>query len=159
MFYDWPVAKSVWRSLDDLKNFKSSPACAEFLQKLPENNNVSQVSVETGSTLRYLTLDSASSSTSRFLIFEHIDGRPTAAVEGRVTLTTFLVPQKDNSIRRTWCDSVKDVFGHFLPRGSESIRLKRRFSWQHLTVWFWVLMEDHWVESKFGKLEEPQEDL
>ncbi|KAK8086179.1 hypothetical protein PG994_001153 [Apiospora phragmitis] len=140
----------VWRTLDDLKNFKSSPACVEFLQNLPENDNVLQVSIESGSALRYLTLDSASSSTSRFLAFEHIDGHPTAAVEGRVTFTAFLVPQNDNSMRWMWYDSVKDVFGHFLPRGSD---------WQYLTVWFWVLTEDHWVESKFGKLEKTHEDL
>ncbi|KAK8122174.1 hypothetical protein PG984_010844 [Apiospora sp. TS-2023a] len=151
----------VWRLLDDLKNFKSSPACAEFLQNLPENDTISQVSIESGSALKYLHLDNASSSTSRFLICEQLNPTPmaNAALEGRVTFTAFLVPQKDNSLRRTWYNSLKDVFGLFLPRGSEFISLKRRFSWQYLTVWFSVLTEDHWVESKFGKLEETQEDL
>lgn len=26
-------------------------------------------------------------------------------------------------------------------------------------MWFWALTEDHWVESKFEKLEETQKDL
>lgn len=109
-------------------------------------------------------MNSASSSSlpalspSRFLTFEHVLGSPTADVEGRVTLTAFLVPRKDDSVRRTWYDNIRDVFGHFLPRGSEFIRLHRRFSWQYLTVWFWVLTEDHWVEKKFGKPEQTQED-
>ncbi|ORY65779.1 uncharacterized protein BCR38DRAFT_483460 [Pseudomassariella vexata] len=99
----------VWRTLDDLKNFQSSPACSEFLQSLPENDNL-QVSIESGSALRYLTLNNASSSSppapSRFLTFEHVNGYPTADVEGLVTFTAFLVPRKDDSVRRTWYENL-----------------------------------------------------
>lgn len=55
MLSNWPVVKLVWRSLDDLKHFESSPACAEYLQDLPENEKKSQASIESGSALRFLT--------------------------------------------------------------------------------------------------------
>ncbi|KAI1370243.1 hypothetical protein F4677DRAFT_438900 [Hypoxylon crocopeplum] len=148
----------VWRTLDDLKNFQSSPACAEFLQNLPENDSL-QVSIESGSALRYLTLGNASSSSSpsrsRFLTLKHVNETPTADVEGRVTLTAFLIPRKDDSERRAWYEKVRDVLNHFLPL----VRLRSRFGWPSLTVWFWVLAEDDWVEEKFGKLEQTQEDV
>lgn len=51
------------------------------------------------------------------------------------------------------------MFGCFQPRGSEVIR-GHGFQWQrYITVWFWTLVEDGWVESKFGKLEQTQEDI
>ncbi|KAK7985179.1 hypothetical protein PG988_002801 [Apiospora saccharicola] len=132
----------VWRTLDDLKNFKSSPACAEFLQNLPEKDDVFD-----------------SSSTSRFLTLEQMNPKLTATLDGRMTFAAFLIPQKDNSLKGTWYDSLKDAFGRFLPRGFDFLSYKGRFSWQYLTVWFSVLTEDYWVESKFGKLEESQEAL
>ncbi|KAK7914495.1 hypothetical protein PG985_012198 [Apiospora marii] len=62
-------------------------------------------------------------------------------------------------MKQTWYNSMKDVFGHFLPRGTESIKLKHRFRWQYLTVWCWVFAEDYRVENKFGKLEESEQDF
>ncbi|XXH02494.1 hypothetical protein Hte_008870 [Hypoxylon texense] len=126
----------------------SSPACAEFLQNLPENNGL-QVSIESGSALRYLALgnDSSSSSSSsspsssRFLTLKHVNETPTSDVEGRATFTAFLIPRKDDSERRRWYEKVRDVFGHFLPL----VRTNSLYGWPSLTVWFWVLVEDDWM--------------
>ncbi|KAK4153828.1 hypothetical protein C8A00DRAFT_33440 [Chaetomidium leptoderma] len=150
-----------WATLDDLKNFQSSPACADFLRNLPEDDNP-RVSIESGSALRHLTLDDASSSSppapSRFLTFKHATEAVTSEVEGRVTLTTFLVPRKVDDVSGMCNDNFKSVFGNFVPRGSEFITWHRDFWFKFPAVWFWVLAEDHWVEDKFGKLGQTQED-
>ena len=153
-----------WRDKSDLKNFQSSPACAEFLGNLPENCNL-QVSVESASSaMRSLTIEDAPSSASppapsRFLTLEEITHIPAGKVEGRVTLNAFSVPRKDDpSAMWTWYESLRAVFGCFQPRGSEFIR-GHGLRWQtHMTTWFWALAEDGWVESKFGKLEQAQGD-
>ncbi|KAI1772792.1 hypothetical protein F4818DRAFT_425625 [Hypoxylon cercidicola] len=138
-----------WRTLDDFKNFQSSPACTEFLQNLPQNDG----SIESGEALRYLTLGNASSS-SRFLTLEHVKGILTEEVENRVTLTVFMVPRKDDSEKWTWYEKVKYVLDRHLPLD----RSHTRYSWPNLGVWFWVRAEDDWVEQKFGRPEQTQED-
>ncbi|GAW12856.1 hypothetical protein ANO14919_022270 [Xylariales sp. No.14919] len=143
----------VWRTLDDLKNFQSSSACVEFLQGLPENDNM-QAPIVSGLGNE----SSASAPPSRFLTLEHVNHYPTAGLEGRVTITAFLIPHKDESMKRVWYKQVSDVFRGFLPRGSEFIRSHRHFRWQYLTVWFWVRTEDHWVEKTLGKLENNNQD-
>ncbi|KAI0381430.1 hypothetical protein F5Y04DRAFT_255484 [Hypomontagnella monticulosa] len=150
----------IWRTLEDLKNFQASPACAEFLQNLPQHDG-SQVSIESGSALRYLTLDNASSSSSaspsssRFLTLKHVSERPTSDVEGRVTLTAFMIPRKDESEKWTWYEKIKDVLHRHLPL----IRIRCTYGWPYLTVWFWVLAEDGWAEERFGRPEQTQEDV
>ncbi|KAH8585527.1 hypothetical protein B0O99DRAFT_154077 [Bisporella sp. PMI_857] len=133
-----------WATLDDLKNFQASPACVGFLQNLPEYDN-SRVSMESGLTLRHLTLDDAPPplppTSSRFLTFHHATQARTSELQDRVTITTFLVPRKVDNVFRMWYDDFQD----FKPS---------KFS----VVWFWVLAEDHWVEKKFGKLEQTQEE-
>jgi hypothetical protein len=79
---------------------------------------------------------------------------PYGEVEGRVTLNAFLVPGKrEHSIYK----ALRDVFGRFVPRGSEivgELGARRGARWhQYYTSWFWVLAEDGWVQSKFGKPE------
>ena len=85
---------------------------------------------------------------------------PTGEVEGRVTFNAFLVPRKgDYSTMWTWYESLRAVLGSFQPRGSEFIE-GHGFQWQkYMTTWFWALAEDGWVKSKFGKLEQTQEDI
>ncbi|KAH8196445.1 hypothetical protein TruAng_009377 [Truncatella angustata] len=150
-----------WSTLDDLKNFQSSPACAEFLRNLPEYDN-SQVSIESGSALRHLTFDDASSSLppapSRFLTFKHVTEAVTSQVEGRVTITAFLIPRKVDNIMTIWNDNFKSVFSYFIPRGSQFVTGRKGFWFKSLAIWFWVLTEDYWVEKNFGKLEQTQED-
>ncbi|KAL3425259.1 hypothetical protein PVAG01_02050 [Phlyctema vagabunda] len=145
-----------WATLDDLTAFQSSPACAEFLRNLPEHDR-SQVSIDSGSTLRHLTLDDASSS-SRFLTFKHATEAVTSEVEGRVTFTALLVPGKVDDVYGIWNGSLQCVFDRFVPRGSEFITWHKNFWFKFATVGFWVLAEDSWVEKKFGKLEQTQED-
>ncbi|GJC90777.1 hypothetical protein ColLi_13615 [Colletotrichum liriopes] len=150
-----------WATLDDVKNFQSSPACAEFLRNLPEYDD-SQVFIESRSALRRLTLEEASVSLppapSRFLTLKHVTEAVTSKVEGRVTFTTFLVPRKVDDVGGMWNDHFKSVFGTFIPRGSEFITWHRDFRFKFSAVWFWVLTEDHWVGKRFGKLEQTQED-
>ncbi|KAK4243188.1 hypothetical protein C7999DRAFT_44940 [Corynascus novoguineensis] len=154
-----------WRDLDDLKNFQSSPACAEFLRNLPERDNL-QVSVKsTSSASRSLTIEDALSSSlplepSRFLTLEEITEIPAAEVEDRVTLNAFLVPRKGNySTMETWYESLRAVFGSFQPCGSEFIRGHGLWWERYMTTWFWTLAEDGWVGSKFGNMEPIQEDI
>ncbi|KAL2197099.1 hypothetical protein P885DRAFT_77578 [Corynascus similis CBS 632.67] len=135
-----------WRTLDDIKNFQSSPACAEFLQNLPETAE----GVESGSEPANLTLDGASS--SRFLILKHPQFVPTGNVEGRVTLTSFVVPGINDEMERSrvWHKHFYKEFDGFAPLGSGFIRWN--FAWSRFSaVWFWALQEDRWVEEKFGK--------
>ncbi|KAL2872834.1 uncharacterized protein BJX67DRAFT_340528 [Aspergillus lucknowensis] len=133
-----------WFSLDDLKDFQSSPACAEFLRNLPKDNNDNpQISINSDSTLQH------ADASSRFLILKHATERVTPKVEGRVTFTTFLVPRNVDDVYGMYNNTFDRVFRTFNPRDSEF-----RFS----AVWFWVLAEDEWVEEKFGKLESTQEE-
>ncbi|KAI6089592.1 hypothetical protein F4821DRAFT_231379 [Hypoxylon rubiginosum] len=146
-----------WWDLDALKNFRSSPACTEFLQNLPKYDN-SQASIESGSALGYLSLGDASSSSSpppsRLLTLGYTTRASTSDLEGRVTFTAFMVPRKENHEKWMLQEKVKDVFSRYLPLR----RINSVYSWPSLTMWFWVLAEDDWVEEKFGKLEQTQED-
>ncbi|KAK2009895.1 hypothetical protein LZ32DRAFT_649529 [Colletotrichum eremochloae] len=145
-----------WTNLEALKNFQSSPACAEFLQGLPESNDDSQVSVESGSAPREITSDDTSSSStpaaSRFLVFQHVTPAVTPDVEeGRVIVTAFLVPRKVDSVSSMWKEDFEQVFSCFVPRGFEPVVAQRKFLSKFSHVWFGVLSEDRWVEDKFGK--------
>lgn len=146
-----------------MKNFQSSPACAEFLQNLPEHDD-SQALVESGSTLGNLILTDVSSSltpataTSRFLIFKHVSEAVITEVEGRVTLTAFLVPRKVDNVCLMWREKFQSVFAGFVPHGYESITSHPKFMFRFAAVWFWVLSEDDWAEKKFGGLEQAQDD-
>ncbi|KAK4173149.1 hypothetical protein QBC36DRAFT_336371 [Triangularia setosa] len=154
-----------WHDLKDFKAFQSSPACAEFLQNLPESNNL-QASIEnSSSTLSSMTIEDASSSSppapasSRFLILEESTHIPHADVEGRVTLNAFLVPRKtDDDSTRSAYDSLREELCRFQPSGSEFIEGHDLWWETNITTWFWVLAEDNWVQSKFGKLEQALED-
>ncbi|KAI0443420.1 hypothetical protein F4803DRAFT_574490 [Xylaria telfairii] len=96
-----------------------------------------QVSIEP----RLGNASSALAPPSRFLTLEHVNYYPTASLDGRITLTAFLIPRKDDSI------------------GGRGINtFHRNFRWQYFTVWFWVLTEDDWVEKSFGKLEQKRQD-
>ncbi|KAF6794994.1 hypothetical protein CMUS01_15970, partial [Colletotrichum musicola] len=150
-----------WTSLDDLKNFQSSPACAEFLRNLPEHDD-SEASIESGSALSHLTVDDAPSpsppAASRFLTFKHaLEGVPTREVEGRVTLTAFMVPGKVENVALMWHDHFKGPFETFLPRGSAFMAHASGFRYSWASVWFWLLTEDRWVEKTFGKLQQQQQ--
>ncbi|KAL5335479.1 hypothetical protein BJX70DRAFT_401574 [Aspergillus crustosus] len=142
-----------WATLDDLQAFLSSPACAEFLRNLPEDDN-SRASIDSGTALRHLALNddpSSSTSASRFLTFQHASEAPTGQVEGRVTFTSFLVPQIFDNPRATCRDTFMNAFSIFVPRNSESITYHRNFNFRFSAVWFWLLAEDHHMEEVFGK--------
>ncbi|KAK3306282.1 uncharacterized protein B0T15DRAFT_551952 [Chaetomium strumarium] len=150
-----------WRDLSNLEDFLSSPACAQFLRNLPEE--VSDSVKSSSSALGSLTLEDAPPAASRFLILEEITHIPHGEVEGRITLNAFLVAGK--CVPSTgWppYKALREVFGSFQPRGSEFIRghgARWGARWQqYKTTWFWVLAEDGWVESKFGKKSEPDQD-
>ncbi|KAL0938246.1 uncharacterized protein CTRU02_207977 [Colletotrichum truncatum] len=150
-----------WVTLDDLKNFQSSPACAEFLRNLPERKDP-LVSVESGHALGHLSLRDAfaspSSASSRFLTLKHIIQGVTSNVDGRVTFTAFLIPQKVDDVWGMWKEKFNSVFGTFIPRGLESVKRNHYFRFHLTAAWFWVLEEDDWVESKFGQLDQTNEN-
>lgn len=73
-------------------------------------------------------------------------------------LTAFLVPRKVDSVFTMWKDKFESVFAGFIPRGYESIRWHPKSEFRFAAVWVWVLSEDGWVEKKFGKLEQTQDD-
>lgn len=142
-----------------MRNFQASPACAEFLGNLPEDRS-SLGPVELGSALRSMTLDGTSSSSppapSRFLILQDAWGGPKAEVEGRVTMTTLLVPSKVDSILGMLRETFLPVFGYFLPRGSEFFDRIRGFSFKYSAVWMWAVAEDYYMQEKFRKPEPAQ---
>ncbi|KAI9369627.1 hypothetical protein BJX61DRAFT_545400 [Aspergillus egyptiacus] len=150
-----------WVTLDNLKNFQSSPACIEFLWNLPEHSNL-QVSIKSGAALRHLAVDNASLlsllALSCFLTFERVTKPPTLQVKGRVTVTTFMVPRKVDNMHQMFYNNFESMFNNFAPHSSRFIT-RHQYSWARISsVWFRVLAEDHWVEEKFGKLELTQED-
>ncbi|KAI1112061.1 hypothetical protein F5Y14DRAFT_423017 [Nemania sp. NC0429] len=149
-----------WATLDDLNNFQSSAACADFLRSLPEHDD-SQVSFESGlaeSALGNLTLDDASPP-SRFLTLKHVTEAITSPVAGRVTLTAFLIPSKVDSIWKMWDEDFEPVFRSFIPRDSQLRNqfIRTRNGSKPIAVWFGALAEDRWVERKFGKPEQTQD--
>ncbi|EPE33432.1 hypothetical protein GLAREA_06445 [Glarea lozoyensis ATCC 20868] len=112
---------------------------------LPEYDvDNSDVSIDSGFTLRRLALDDASSSSSRFLALNYVSEVSTPTVEGRVTFTSLLVPGKVEE-RAMWRESLS-CFQTPDPLWSNSSEL-----------WFWVLMEDDSMQEKFGKLEQSQQ--
>ncbi|KAK2028035.1 hypothetical protein LX32DRAFT_640424 [Colletotrichum zoysiae] len=150
-----------WTTMEALENFQSSPACSEFLRSLPENNDDSQVAVESGSVLRKMTLADASSSSapaaSRFLVFDPVTSALTPRVdEGRVIVTSFLVPHKVDNVSRIWSEHFLQPFRYFVPRGFEPVVETGSFLTKFSHTWFGVLSEDRWVEDKFGKLDDGQ---
>ena len=78
-------------------------------------------------------------------------------VEGPVTLTTLLIPRTVDDVFGMWKD-LERVFGAFMPRGFEFITSHPNLWYKFLAAWLWVLEEDGWVERKFGKLGQTQED-
>ncbi|KAJ0302389.1 hypothetical protein Brms1b_012049 [Colletotrichum noveboracense] len=147
--------------MEALESFQSSPVCAEFLRGLPEKNDESPVAVESGSALRRVTLDDTSSSSartaSRFLVFKHITSSPSSNVEeGRVVVTSFLVPQTVDDVTRMWTEHFYKPFQYFVPRGFEPVVVTGSFLSKFSHEWFGVLSEDRWVEDKFGKLDDGQ---
>ncbi|KAK2054737.1 hypothetical protein LY76DRAFT_596676 [Colletotrichum caudatum] len=150
-----------WTTMEALEYFQSSPACTEFLRGLPENKVNSQVAVESGSTLWNMTLDDTSSSSapaaSRLLVFEPVtlDLSPDVD-EGRVIVTSFLVPQKVDTMSRMWTEHFRNPFHCFVPRGFEPVVDTGSFLAKFSHAWFGVLSEDRWAEEKFGKLDDGQ---
>lgn len=77
--------------------------------------------IESGSALSHLTLDDASSSSPpaplRFLTLKHATEVVTYEVEGRVTLTTFLVPRKVDDVYGMWSveRQLQQCVWHLLP--------------------------------------------
>ncbi|TLD30348.1 hypothetical protein PspLS_01911 [Pyricularia sp. CBS 133598] len=133
-----------WRTLDDFNKFQSSPACQELLRNLPEHNN-SQVSVQAEPALGRLTLAEAGSlAKSRFLVMKHAASIPTGSIEGRLALTSFVLPRRleQDQAQQVWQDELRAKLG---PRYFDRM------------VWFYVLNEDSWVQEKFGRLEQTQE--
>ncbi|KAK3900068.1 hypothetical protein C8A05DRAFT_46018 [Staphylotrichum tortipilum] len=143
-----------WTNLEALKNFQSSPACAAFLQNLPESNpDTSRApGIESGSALERLTLDDASPS-SRFLTLKHKNPAVTTAVKGLVTLTTYMVPRTADEVLKTWREDFHRKLGSFVPDGYGFLKAGD-LVWSHIiSTWFLVLEEDGWVGEKFGRLE------
>ncbi len=127
-----------------MENFQHSPACAEFLQGLPENDKI-QASLVQDSSLRDLSLDDGSLSPppSRLLTFRQMADYPTPDLGGRVTFPALMIPRKDVSMLSTWYADVHRVFGYFIPCGCDVI--KRRHPpphMRHLAAWFMVITED-----------------
>lgn len=81
----------------------------------------------------------------------------TADVEGRVVLIAFLVPRKVDNVSLMWKEKFDSMFECFIPRAYESIASRPGFRFpRSAAVWLWVISEDGWVEKKFGKLEQTQ---
>ncbi|KAH9900377.1 hypothetical protein F4778DRAFT_771242 [Xylariomycetidae sp. FL2044] len=138
-----------WENMKAVRDFQCSP------------HGPSSAFVESGSTLANLTLTDASPSTapSRFLIFEHLTQAVTSEVEGRMTLTAFLIPRQVDDVYEMWSERFESVFAVFMPHGFyESITDHPMFIDRFAAVWFRTLSEDNWVEEKFGKLEQTSSD-
>lgn len=152
-----------WYTLQDFKNFESSPACVEFLRNLPESD-MAAASEESSSRLEHLNLDDEtapppkSPGKSRFRLCKHSTRLPTSELQGLVTLTSFSVPAKVDENDNTFLETFRGFeakFLNFKPQGYT--HLTRRYaSSRTIHFWLWVLEEDSWVEEKFGTLPQPQ---
>ncbi|KAL6793774.1 hypothetical protein GGI42DRAFT_333778 [Trichoderma sp. SZMC 28013] len=114
----------LWATAEALKNFQDSPACAEFLKDLPDSGIVS------GGLFQRLSLNDAdnmsttmSPTASRFpsLHWHHSD-RKELEVEGRVTLTAFLVPYTGGPDLEQIRFSIVRAFKGFIPADCEDLR-------------------------------------
>ncbi|KAK4200743.1 hypothetical protein QBC40DRAFT_199757 [Triangularia verruculosa] len=143
----------VWETLRDLRNFQSSAACGEFLRNLPEGR------VTRSATKKAMAMSNASSSssspaaTSRFLTLYHLEGTPTAQLEGRVTLNSLVVSRQEPDLMTGEYAKLKCALSRLLPHTLQFLKSERYFSWQYLTVWFKVLTQDRWAIDEFGTLE------
>ncbi|KAL6824641.1 hypothetical protein J3E69DRAFT_337169 [Trichoderma sp. SZMC 28015] len=114
----------LWASAEALRNFQDSPACAEFLKDLPDSGVLS------GGLFQRLSLNDAdnmsttvSPTASRFpsLHWHHSD-RKELEVEGRVTLTAFLVPYTGGPDLEQIRFSIVRAFKGFVPADCEDLR-------------------------------------
>ncbi|KAM3510978.1 hypothetical protein MY11210_005377 [Beauveria gryllotalpidicola] len=152
-----------WYTLQDFKDFESSPACDEFLRNLPEHDKAA-ASVESSSRPENLNLDDESASPpkspgkSRFRLCKHSTRHATSELQGLVTLTAFSVPAQVDDNNSTFLEIFRELeakFFCFRPQGYTSLT-NRYASSRTIGIWLWVLEEDSWVEEKFGTLPQPQ---
>ncbi|KAI0181023.1 hypothetical protein GGR52DRAFT_567271 [Hypoxylon sp. FL1284] len=129
----------LWESADALSNFQASPACAEFLQGLPAENDA-QASVESGTLLRRLSLNedgtssAATTASSRFFSFQWTTPSPLQGdLQGRVTVTALAMPH----VTQSWHDDVRNALGQFVPAGCEDL-LSSGVPLRFWTGWGWV---------------------
>ncbi|KAL6693374.1 hypothetical protein J3F84DRAFT_396296 [Trichoderma pleuroticola] len=114
----------LWASAEALKNFQDSPACAEFLKGLPDSGVVS------GGLFQRLSLNDAentgtavSPTASRFpSLHWHYSNGKELEVEGRVTLTTLLVPYTGGPDLEQIRFSIVRAFKGFVPADCEDLR-------------------------------------
>ncbi|KAI1470385.1 uncharacterized protein F4812DRAFT_417327, partial [Daldinia caldariorum] len=132
----------LWESAEALKNFQSSPACAEFLQGLPEEDV--QPSPAPGALLWSASMDDAASSSSatsaRFVSFQWNSGyRFEEDLQGRVTLTILAIPYTGDPVPEPWASAVHSTFDQFLPEGCEDLSAQWPGARMHFwTAWAWV---------------------
>lgn len=174
-----------WETMDDLHKFLASPACDRFLKHLSEHGHehrdetspttaAEDKDAETKSARRKvgsLTVEEEKSSSSatepeidlshrrrRFLILTHFEGRQTTDIEGRVTLSVFVlpVPRKDeNNSLWTAYQRLGATFGYrqLVPSRDEEEPIERY--WCRPKVWFYAEKEqedlsERWIERTFG---------
>jgi len=173
----------VWRETNDLNNFLASPACDELLRNIPEREH-GHKAAETESTRRrrgLLTLEdenptsspSAAASVSemvlsrrrcRFLTLEYFESCPTPNIQGRVTLSAFVVPAAktdDYSSESSLWMAYQRLGATFGDDDSlpccDNEPIKRY--WSRQRVWFHAGrasdeeedMSDEWLERTFGR--------
>ncbi|KAI1807188.1 hypothetical protein F4811DRAFT_550143 [Daldinia bambusicola] len=143
----------LWESAEALKAFQSSPACAEFLQSLPEKDL--PASPASGALLwSAFPVDASSSSASaRFLSFQWNGGyRFEEDLQGRVTLTILAIPYTGDPVPESWTTAVYDAFEQLLPEGCEEISAQ----WPDARMHFWTAWA--WIDSDISQHQEEGEE-
>ncbi|KAK3321964.1 hypothetical protein B0H66DRAFT_553027 [Apodospora peruviana] len=178
------VCMIEWEYMDDLTNFLASPACDEFLRLLDEHgdNDDTLDEVAYSSMLSWPPLLSGAAAAaqiqtmelifrrrrrSRFLILKHFSEAATSTIQGRVTLSTFVITAEKEDGYASLCKAYPDVretFGRFdrpnHPPDPELIERYGRASSKE-RVWFYARgipaeekqedMSETWVEKTFGR--------
>ncbi|CEJ80435.1 hypothetical protein VHEMI00616 [[Torrubiella] hemipterigena] len=149
-----------WEDRESFEAFLSSPACVEFLNNLPEHAaHTEDPGSATVSQLNEMTLsdnpESSLAVKSRFCLCKHTNNRPTAQLEGIITLTVFSVPGtvKEHLASEKLPEPLQQAFSGFYPGGS-LVSTYRRYghATSFSTFWTMVLEEDKCVARKFGTM-------
>jgi hypothetical protein len=135
-----------------LKNFQNSPAGDEFLHGLPKNDI--QTSLLSGTLLQSLSLSDAnntllSSASSRFLSFRWSGSRFENNLEGRITLTTLVIPNTGVPSPESSLNALHTDLGFSLPRDYDDLQCPR-WRMRFWTSMAWVDTKDTWMDSYLG---------
>ncbi|KAK6068005.1 hypothetical protein SCUP234_11339 [Seiridium cupressi] len=140
----------LWETADCLKKFQDSPAANELLQALPENNNRNSfASGKLGNAFDTLWSPTSLRCPSFRWLFNHLFEE---RLQGRVTLTTFAIPDTDDPENESSTNSLNSTFRQFVPNDCEGLPVQEKVArMQSWTAWATLDAEGSWVDNQLPR--------